>query len=135
MITTSVLAKKADVSIFTVRHYSRIGLLTPSYRKNNGYKIYKESDISLLRFISSAKVLRFTLKEIAQIIEKADDGKSPCPIVREIVVKRIKENPKKIQRLQILQKKMTDANNQWAKMKDAVPDGDSVCRLIESFAE
>ncbi len=135
MITTNVLAKKANVPIFTVRHYTRIGLLTPSRRKSNGYKIYKESDITLLKFIMNAKELGFTLKEIAQIIDKADTGKSTCPIVRELVVKRIEDNPKKIKKLQNLQKKMEAANIKWAKMKDSMPDGDSVCRLIESFAE
>lgn len=135
MITTSVLAKKAEVPVFTVRHYTRIGLLIPSHRERNGYKIYKESDVMLLRFITSAKELGFTLKEVSQIINKADKGKSPCPVVREIVVKRIKENPKTIKKLKKLQKKMEDAGKQWEKMEDAVPDGHSVCRLIESFAE
>ncbi|NNE68461.1 MAG: MerR family transcriptional regulator, partial [Pyrinomonadaceae bacterium] len=79
MLTTSVLAKKADVPVFTVRHYTRIGLLIPIRRNRNGYKIYKESDISMLRFVANAKGLGFTLKEIAHILDMAKVGETPCP--------------------------------------------------------
>jgi hypothetical protein len=34
-----------------------------------------------------------------------------------------------------LQKRMEQALEQWADMPDGVPDGHSVCHLIESFAE
>ncbi len=35
MITANVLAKKSDVSLYTVRHYTRIGLLKPIRNSNN----------------------------------------------------------------------------------------------------
>jgi len=133
MFTTSILAKKADVPVFTVRHYTRIGLLNPSRRESNGYKIYSDSDVKLLRFITNAKELGFTLKEIAEILNKSDHGESPCPIVREILEKRIKENRQKIKKMQKLQKKMEKAQSDWRKMEDALPNGHSVCHLIESF--
>ncbi len=135
MFTTSILARKAHVPVFTVRHYTRIGLLNPSRRESNGYKIYKDSDIKLLRFITNAKALGFTLKEIAEIMDKSDHGKSPCPIVREIIDKRIKENRQKMKQMQKLQKQMEKAQSDWEKMEDAMPNGHSVCHLIESFAD
>ncbi|MDH3493914.1 MAG: MerR family DNA-binding protein [Acidobacteriota bacterium] len=134
-ITTSVLARKANVPVFTVRHYTRIGLLNPGRLESNGYKVYKDSDIKLLRFITNAKELGFMLKEIAEIINMADHGESPCPVVREIIEKRVAENKKKIAQLQRLQKKIEGAKEQWKSMKDEVPDGHSVCHLIESFSE
>ncbi len=44
MMTATVLAKKSDVSLYTVRHYTRIGLLKPSRNLRNGYKVYQPSD-------------------------------------------------------------------------------------------
>ncbi len=134
-LTASLLAKKAGVPLFTVRYYTRIGLLKPSRDLRNGYKIYKQSDWDRLRFISSAKDLGFTLGEIEEILGHAAHGDSPCPMVREVVEKRITENKKKIREMQRLQKRLEKAAETWTAMKDSEPDGHSVCRLIESFAE
>ena len=134
-ITTSVLAKEANVPVFTVRHYTRIGLLNPSKQPSNGYKVYRDSDVKLLRFITNAKDLGFTLNEISQILDMADHHESPCPVVREIIEKRIVENRRRIKQMQIMQKKMENAEKQWKSMDDEVPTGHSVCHLIESFIE
>lgn len=135
MITASVLAKRTNVPVYTVRHYTRIGLLKPSRDLRNGYKLYKPSDRERLKFIASAKELGFTLSEIEEILDHAVHGDSPCPMVRDIVEKRVKENKAKIRELKRLQSRLEKAADVWKSMKDSEPDGHSVCRLIESFAE
>lgn len=135
MMTASVLAKRAEVPLFTVRYYTRIGLLKPSRDLRNGYKVYKTSDRDRLKFISAAKELGFTLSEIEEILGHAVHGDSPCPMVRDVVEKRIEENKEKIRELKRLQKRLGAAADMWKKMKNSEPDGHSVCRLIESFAE
>jgi len=135
MITANVLAKKSEVSLYTVRHYTRIGLLKPSRNLRNGYKIYQPSDATRLRFIQAAKNLGFSLSEIADVLDEAKHGNSPCPMVREIVVRRLEENRRKIKEMQKLQRKMENALQDWSKMKNSMPDGDSVCHLIESVGE
>lgn len=131
-MTANVLAKQSDVSLFTVRHYTRIGLLKPSRNRQNGYKIYEPSDAARLRFIQAAKNLGFSLAEIADVLDEAVRGNSPCPMVREIIVHRIEENQRKIKEMQRLQHKMESAVKDWSKMKNSMPDGNSVCHLIES---
>ena len=83
----------------------------------------------------AAKDLGFTLAEISQILDEAKHGNSPCPMVREIVKARIEENKKKIREMQKLQKKMEKSLDDWAEMENSMPNGDSVCHLIESVAE
>lgn len=133
MMTASVLAKRTNLPLFTVRYYTRIGLLKPSRDLKNGYKVYKPSDKDRLKFITAAKNLGFTLAEIETILDHAAHDESPCPMVREIVEGRIKENKQKIRELQRLQKRLESAAELWSTMKDSEPDGHSVCRLIESF--
>ncbi len=135
MMTASVLAKRAEVPLFTVRYYTRIGLLKPSRDMRNGYKVYRSSDRDRLKFISAAKELGFTLAEIEEILGHAVHGDSPCPMVRDVVEKRIEENKEKIRELKRLQKRLEAAAEMWKKMKNSEPDGHSVCRLIESFSE
>lgn len=135
MMTASVLAKRAQVPLFTVRYYTRIGLLKPSRDLRNGYKVYKPSDRDRLKFISAAKELGFTLAEIEEVLDHAAHNESPCPTVREIVEKRVEENKQKIRELKRLQRRLQSAAEMWKTMKDSEPNGHSVCRLIESFAE
>jgi DNA-binding transcriptional MerR regulator len=134
MMTASILAKTASVPLFTVRYYTRIGLLKPSRDPRNGYKHYSPGDKERLDFITSAKELGFTLAEIEQILDQAVHGDSPCPSVRLIVEKRIEENKEKIRELKRLQKRLESAADMWSNMDDSMPNGHSVCRLIESFS-
>ena len=135
MMTASVLARRANLPLFTVRYYTRIGLLKPSRDLRNGYKVYKPSDTDRLRFISAAKDLGFTLSEIEEVLDHAAHDESPCLMVREIVEKRVKENKEKIRELKRLQRRLEGAVELWKTMKNSEPNGHSVCRLIESFAK
>jgi DNA-binding transcriptional MerR regulator len=135
MMTASVLAKRTNVPLFTVRYYTRIGLLKPSRDLRNGYKVYRPADKDRLRFITAAKGLGFTLGEIEEILDHAAQLDSPCPMVRDIVERRIEENKAKIRELEQLQARLESAVKAWKTMKNSEPDGHSVCRLIESFSE
>ena len=134
-MTASELAKRTNLPVYTVRHYTKIGLLKPSRDLRNGYRLYKSSDKDRLRFITSAKELGFTLNEIEGILGHAEHNESPCPMVREIVEKRIAENRTKMRELKAMQLRLERAADMWKSMKNSEPDGHSVCRLIESFAE
>lgn len=135
MMTATILAKQSDVSLFTVRHYTRIGLLKPIRNLQNNYKVYQPSDTVRVRFIQAAKNLGFSLAEVADILTQAKHGSSPCPMVRETIVRRIEENRRKIKEMQKLQRKMEKALEDWKQMKNSMPTGDSVCHLIESVGE
>jgi DNA-binding transcriptional MerR regulator len=80
-----------------------------------------------------AKQLGFTLSEIRAITLHAEHGESPCGDVRKIIQNHIAENRTKIEEMLKLQIRMELALQQWEKMPDGIPDGNSVCHLIESF--
>lgn len=128
------IASRTGISPHTVRYYTKLGMLAPSTDIVNGYKVYTRSDLMRLRFISHAKALGFTLHEIQDILNDSEQGKTPCPNVRNLLQKRIVENRKKIEELQALQSRMETALNEWEQMPDQVPTGDTVCHLIESVS-
>ena len=132
MMTVNQLSKRGSVAPHVIRYYSRIGLLNPARHPENGYKLFNRSDITRLRFIRQAQSLGFTLEEIAKIFEDSTHGTSPCERVRDILVHRIDENRRKLQELMQLQERMEHALEQWRTMPDGLPDGHSVCHLIES---
>jgi DNA-binding transcriptional MerR regulator len=132
LMTAQALADNSDVSAENVRYYTRRGLLKPVRHRKNNYRLYQESDIARLRFIRQAKNLGYTLKEIAKIFEQSKRGDSPCPLVREIIERRIADNRKRLDEMLELQTRMETALKQWTKLPDKAPDGNKICHLIES---
>ncbi len=135
VLTVTELANKSGTTPHAVRYYSRMGLLRPERHPENGYRLYKQSEVNWLRFIRQAKSLGFSLSEIKKIMHDSDSGQSPCPRVREILQHRIEDNRIKLNEMEALQSRMENALDSWGEMPDGVPDGDSVCYLIESFTE
>ena len=132
MLTVIGLSKSADVTADSVRHYVRIGLLKPKRNPDNGYKLFAGDDIKKVRFIRLAKNLGFTLSDIKKILNHSRKAQSPCPTVRKIIEKHIKENKAKLMELVALQKRMETALKKWEAMPDGEPDGHAICHLIES---
>lgn len=135
MLTVTELANRSDTTIHAVRYYTRLGLLRPERNPDNGYRLYQPREVGWLRFVQQAKNLGYTLSEIREIMHNSDQGKSPCPRVREILQNRIKENREKLEELMSLQTRMESALEQWENMPDRIPNGHSVCHLIESFSK
>lgn len=132
MLTVSELSKVAQATPDAIRHYVRIGLLTPSRDPVNGYKLFSDDDIKKTKFIRRAKGLGFTLSDIKTIFNHSNDGRSPCPAVRDIIIQRVDENRSRLAELNRLQHRMDDALEKWQSMPDGEPDGEAICHLIES---
>jgi DNA-binding transcriptional MerR regulator len=79
--------------------------------------------------------LGYTIAEIAEILKQSGRGKSPCPLVRDIIRRRITENRQRLDGLNALQLRMENALVQWKRMPNRVPTGDSICHLIESAGD
>lgn len=135
MFKIGEIAKLTGVSADTIRHYTHKGLLAPRRDPGNGYQQYSKADVQRVRFILQAKRLGYTLKEIDEIICEARQGHSPCPRVREIIEARIDENRQKVDELINLQARMEAAIQRWRSLPDGMPDGESVCHLIEGEVE
>ncbi|XKE45061.1 MerR family transcriptional regulator [Halomonas organivorans] len=131
----SELARRAGVTAETVRHYTREGLLHPRRHPDNGYQLYDGEELDRLRFIQRARTLGFGVAEIREILEQADRGDSPCPLVRDMLAQRLPEIRSRIRELEALATRMEEALEAWRDMPDGTPDGHSLCRLIESFPE
>ncbi|NOG30614.1 MerR family transcriptional regulator [Halomonas sp. TBZ9] len=129
----SEIARQAEVTSETVRHYVREGLLNPERHPDNGYQLFTQSDLERLRFVQRARKLGFSIAEVRDILSHADHGDSPCPLVRDLLAHRLPQVRAQIDELQALAARMEAALESWQDMPDAAPDGHSLCRLIESF--
>ncbi|WP_419421349.1 MerR family transcriptional regulator (plasmid) [Legionella sp. D16C41] len=73
---TNEFAKLAQVSVRTLHHYDRIGLLKPSLRQSNNYRLYSERDLLRLQQIIALKFFGFELSQIKQLLTKHDNASS-----------------------------------------------------------
>ena len=62
--TTGEFAKRAKVTIRTIRYYDKKGILQPSFRNDAGYRMYTDQDFLKLQKVLSLKYLGFSLEEI-----------------------------------------------------------------------
>lgn len=62
------LSNLTGISIQTLHHYDRVGLLKPSLRLENGYRIYSEGDLLKLKGIIALKFFGFQLKKIQALL-------------------------------------------------------------------
>lgn len=71
------LCAKTGLSKETVRYYERQGLLEniPQPNRSNNYKVYSAVDLQRLNMIKHAKMLGFTLAEIAEVLAVWVDDK------------------------------------------------------------
>jgi MerR family transcriptional regulator, copper efflux regulator len=67
-ISIGALARRAGVSIDTVRYYEKSGLLVPQARLASGYRRYAEPQVVRLRFIRRAQELGFSLRDISDLL-------------------------------------------------------------------
>lgn len=67
------LSKLTGVTVQTLHHYDHIGLLKPSLRLSNGYRVYSEKDLLQLQQIIALKFFGFELKRI-KLFVKGSDG-------------------------------------------------------------
>ena len=66
------LAAVSGVTVRTLHHYDRIGLLPPSGRTPAGYRSYDEGDLLRLQRILAYRELGFSLDDIAALLDDPD---------------------------------------------------------------
>ena len=63
-LTVGEVAKRMDVTVRTLQHYDKEGLLSPSALSEGGRRLYTDKDIVKLHQILSLKHLGFSLNDI-----------------------------------------------------------------------
>lgn len=72
MYTVNDVSKRTGVSVRTLHHYDRIGLLKPSELTEAGYRLYDDTALRRLHNILMFREIGFSLKEIKDILDAPD---------------------------------------------------------------
>lgn len=89
MYQVSEFAEKAGVTVRTLHHYDRLGLLKPSGRTEAGYRLYGERDFARLQHIVTLKFIGLPLRQIKDLLDRGDlDLKSTLSLQRRLLLEK-----------------------------------------------
>lgn len=89
--TVGDVARMAGITVRTLHHYDEIGLLSPSERRDNGYRAYTDVDISRLQQILAYRELDLGLDEIARLLNETSDPVEALRCARRRVGRHLKK--------------------------------------------
>lgn len=69
-LTSGQFAKVMGISKDTLFHYDRLGILSPEFKAENGYRYYSINQMDVFKVISILKELEMPLKEIKEYLNK-----------------------------------------------------------------
>ncbi len=103
--TSGEFARKARVTIRTIRFYDRQGILKPSKVSEAGYRLYTDEDFGRLQKILSLKYLGFSLEEIMALTinDDREDMANSLKLQKELI-------RKKIRHLEMMEKTLEDTS-------------------------
>jgi DNA-binding transcriptional MerR regulator len=67
------VARLAGVTVRTLHHYDRIGLLRPGVRSSAGYRGYSQADLARLQRILAYRELGFALEDVGRLLDDPDN--------------------------------------------------------------
>ncbi|WP_305095072.1 MerR family transcriptional regulator [Prescottella sp. R16] len=77
------VSRRSGVSTRMLRHYDRLGLVTPTGRTTGGYREYAPDDVRRLFHVESLRTLGLSLQEVGRALD--EPGFVPADLVRDLV--------------------------------------------------
>jgi MerR family transcriptional regulator, mercuric resistance operon regulatory protein len=126
-LTIGKLAKQTEVTIETIRHYQRVGLLPEPDKPDSGYRCYSDDAVVRIRFIKRAQQAGFTLKEITTLLSL--DG-ARCADVRQLAEQKCQKIDQQIKDLTALRQALETL------VKDCQQTASTArCAILDAFSE
>lgn len=69
LLTVGELAKRTGITVRTLHHYDRLGLVKPTGRSNGNYRLYGSEDMKRLQAVRSLQAAGFSLKRIKTMMD------------------------------------------------------------------
>jgi len=90
-LTIGEVATRSGVSRRALRLYEARGIVPKPRRTQAGYRVYDADVLGILHFVTQARRLGLTLKEIGHIIDLRCAKPGPCVHVRALLLQKLTE--------------------------------------------
>lgn len=112
------VAARSGVSARMLRHYDRIGLVSPSARTGGGYRDYTAADMQRLFHVEGLRTLGMGLQEVAAVLE--DPAFHAREMVAELVAHARERIDREQQLLRTLERVQASAPGDWAEVLQTI---------------
>ncbi|PSO10426.1 MULTISPECIES: MerR family transcriptional regulator [unclassified Sphingobium] len=128
LLSIGSLAKATGTKVETIRYYESIGLLAAPARTKNNYRAYTPQHLARLSFIRRARALGFSIDQVQELLELADQKDISCKAVDAIAREHLAEIDRKLRDLNTLRSELSNVIVQCGHGTI------SECRIIETLA-
>jgi DNA-binding transcriptional MerR regulator len=133
-MSSGQVAAGAGVSVDTLRHYERRGLLARPPRARNGYRAYPPEALARVMLIQRALSVGFSLDELARILRARERGMAPCVEVRALAARKLAEVERHIESLLTFRDTLRGTLDDWDSRLEKGRSGEPA-KLLESLAD
>ena len=95
-------ASQSGVSAKMIRHYEALGLLPAVNRTDAGYRQYQGNEVHTLRFIRRARLLGFSMAEIAELLKLWQNKRRASADVKRIAEAHVADLDRRIAEMQAM---------------------------------
>jgi DNA-binding transcriptional MerR regulator len=122
MFLAREFAERAGVTVRTLHHYDRLGLLKPSRYTEAGYRLYGERDFARLQQIVMLKYIGLPLKEIKLILDRRElDLRMTLRLQRAVVEEKRRHLDSVIQAIERAESVMAESDRpDWETFKQII---------------
>lgn len=121
-------SKASGVSVKMIRYYESIKLIDPPLRTESGYRVYSDSQVHALRFISQARDLGFSVEQMGDLLELWRNRARASADVKAIALQHVEALQVKVRALQAMSDTLMHLSDHCH--GDDRPD----CPILEGFA-
>ena len=107
-VNISEAAEASGVSAKMIRHYEENGFIPKARRTAAGYRVYRDEDVHVLRFIRRARDVGFPLAEIKKLLGLWGNRRRASADVKRLALGHVGELDAKIAELQAMRKSLVD---------------------------
>lgn len=94
------LGKRTGVSAKTIRYYEDSGLIPKPKRQANGYRVYADRDVEILKFIHRSRELGFSIEEVTELLSLWSNKRRSSRKVKALAQKHVADVEERIAKLE-----------------------------------
>jgi DNA-binding transcriptional MerR regulator len=106
------VARRAGITLRTVRYYEQLGLIQHAVRTKGGFRLYDEAELRKLELIRDMQDLDFPLARIRKLFSRKREarcGAELAPEVRQTLADQLREMEGRIARYQTMRAAILEA--------------------------
>ena len=131
-LSSGDLARRTGVSVDTLHHYERKGVLPAAVRGRNSYRQWPEEVVGRVMIVRRALAIGFSIEELSRLFAMRARGEPPCRTVAALGRQKLAEVDQRIAELTQLRQQLCAVVDEWDERLTATAAGQPA-HLLESL--